>query len=149
MDELLDPQLTLKVIGRQWYWSYEISDANVGGKNLTENVFNFDSYMLSSEDNSLPQLRLLEVDNPLLLPINTSIRILVTSSDVLHSWAVPSLGIKIDSCPGRLNQVALNIYRKGIFYGQCSELCGINHGFMPIVVIGVDLPVFLKWIHNN
>jgi heme/copper-type cytochrome/quinol oxidase subunit 2 len=144
MDELLDPQLTLKVIGRQWYWSYEISDANVGGKNLTENVFNFDSYMLSSEDNSLPQLRLLEVDNPLLLPINTSIRILVTSSDVLHSWAVPSLGIKIDSCPGRLNQVALNIYRKGIFYGQCSELCGINHGFMPIVVIGVDLPVFLK-----
>jgi heme/copper-type cytochrome/quinol oxidase subunit 2 len=149
MDELLDPQLTLKVIGRQWYWSYEISDANVGGKNLTENVFNFDSYMLSSEDNSLPQLRLLEVDNPLLLPINTSIRILVTSSDVLHSWAVPSLGIKIDSCPGRLNQVALNIYRKGIFYGQCSELCGINHGFMPIVVIGVDLPVFLKWINSN
>jgi heme/copper-type cytochrome/quinol oxidase subunit 2 len=149
MDELLDPQLTLKVIGRQWYWSYEISDSNVGGKNLNENVFGFDSYMLSSEDNTLPQLRLLEVDNPLLLPINTSIRILVTSSDVLHSWAVPSLGIKIDSCPGRLNQVALNIYRKGIFYGQCSELCGINHGFMPIVVIGVDLPVFLKWINNN
>jgi heme/copper-type cytochrome/quinol oxidase subunit 2 len=105
--------------------------------------------MLSSEDNSLPQLRLLEVDNPLLLPINTSIRVLVTSSDVLHSWAIPSLGIKIDSCPGRLNQVALNIYRKGIFYGQCSELCGINHGFMPIVVIGVDLPVFLKWINSN
>jgi cytochrome c oxidase subunit 1 len=149
MDELLEPQLTLKVIGRQWYWSYEISDANVGGKNLTENVFNFDSYMLSSEDNTLRQLRLLEVDNPLLLPINTSIRVLVTSSDVLHSWAVPSLGIKIDSCPGRLNQVALNIYRKGIFYGQCSELCGINHGFMPIVIIGVDLPVFLKWINNN
>jgi cytochrome c oxidase subunit 2 len=100
--------------------------------------------MVASEDNSLAKLRLLEVDNPLLLPINTSIRVLVTSSDVLHSWAVPSLGIKIDSCPGRLNQVALNIYRRGIFFGQCSELCGINHGFMPIVVIGVELPVFLN-----
>ena len=85
MDELLEPQLTLKVIGRQWYWSYEISDANVGGKNLTENIFSFDSYMVASEDNTLAKLRLLEVDNPLLLPINTSIRVLVTSSDVLHS----------------------------------------------------------------
>lgn len=149
MDELLDPQLTLKVIGRQWYWSYEISDADVGGKNLTENAFTFDSYMVASEDNSRASLRLLEVDNPLLLPINTNIRVLVTSSDVLHSWAVPSLGIKIDSCPGRLNQVALNIYRRGIFFGQCSELCGINHGFMPIVVIGVELSTFLNWLQNN
>lgn len=149
MDELLDPQLTLKVIGRQWYWSYEISDADVGGKNLTENAFTFDSYMVASEDNSRANLRLLEVDNPLLLPINTNIRVLVTSSDVLHSWAVPSLGIKIDSCPGRLNQVALNIYRRGIFFGQCSELCGINHGFMPIVVIGVELSVFLNWLNGN
>ena len=146
MDELLDPQLTLKITGRQWYWSYEITDANVGGKDLTENPFSFDSYMVASEDNSLASLRLLEVDNPLLIPINTSIRVFVTSSDVLHSWAVPSLGIKVDSCPGRINQVALNIYRRGIFFGQCSELCGINHGFMPIVVIGVELPTFLNWV---
>ena len=110
----------------------------MGGKNLTENVFNFDSYMLSSEDNTLRQLRLLEVDNPLLLPINTSIRVLVTSSDVLHSWAVPSLGIKIDACPGRLNQISTFINRSGVYYGQCSEICGINHGFMPIALEAVN-----------
>lgn len=105
--------------------------------------------MVASEDNTLAKLRLLEVDNPLLLPINTSVRVLVTSSDVLHSWAVPALGIKIDSCPGRLNQVSLNIYRRGIFFGQCSELCGINHGFMPVVVIATELNTFLGWVNGN
>jgi len=111
--------------------------------------YNFDSYML--QDVEPGQLRLLEVDERLVLPTNTLVRVLVTASDVLHSWAVPSLGIKIDAIPGRLNQVWLSINREGVFYGQCSELCGANHSFMPIVVEAVSPRVFLtdyvkKWL---
>jgi len=134
MDELEDPRLTIKAIGHQWYWSYEYRDL-VFGHPVSKN---FDSYMVLEEDLPVGGLRLLEVDNPLVLPINTQIRVLVTSTDVLHSWAVPSFGIKIDACPGRLNQVGLLISRTGVFYGQCSELCGINHSFMPIKVITFD-----------
>jgi len=105
----------------------------------------FDSYMVNEEDLPLGGLRLLEVDNRLVLPIKTHIRILVTSADVIHSWAVPSLGIKVDAIPGRLNQTGLYIKRPGVFYGQCSELCGVNHGFMPIVVEGVENDVFIRW----
>mgnify|MGYP003887157721 CR=1 FL=1 len=99
----------------------------------------FDSYMVADEDLVDVSKRLLEVDNKLYLPIETNIRVLVTSSDVLHCWAVPALGMKIDACPGRLNQTSLYIKRPGTFYGQCSEICGINHGFMPIAVVGLDI----------
>jgi len=134
MDEINDPKLTIKSIGHQWYWSYEYRDLVFGQMSAK----GFDSYMVLEEDLPKGGLRLLEVDNPLVLPINTQIRLLVTSSDVLHSWAVPSFGVKIDACPGRLNQVGIFINRTGVFYGQCSELCGINHSFMPIKVVAYD-----------
>jgi len=143
LDEIIDPVITLKIIGHQWYWSYEYSDyANLeGGESL-----NFDSYMINVNDLTFGAFRLLEVDNRVVLPINTHIRLLVTAADVLHSWAVPSFGIKIDACPGRLSQASLFIKREGVFYGQCSEICGVNHGFMPIVVKAVSLKTFGNWI---
>jgi len=134
LDEIINPSMTLKVIGHQWYWSYEYSDSS-----NPENAFNFDSYMKSEEDLTLGNFRLLEVDNRIVLPTKIHIRLLVTAADVLHSWAIPSLGIKVDACPGRLNQVFLFLKREGVFYGQCSEICGINHGFMPIVVQSVQI----------
>ena len=146
MDEVIDPLLTVKIIGHQWYWSYEFVNPidYLEAVNEHEDVsivssVNFDSYMLPDEDLQEGQLRLLEVDNRLFLPIEINIRLLITSGDVLHSWAVPSLGIKLDACPGRMNQTTLYLKRPSVFYGQCSELCGINHGFMPIVVEGIDL----------
>jgi cytochrome c oxidase subunit 2 len=143
LDELIDPVITLKIVGHQWYWSYEYSDYSTleGGESL-----NFDSYMVNTDDLTFGALRLLEVDNRVILPINTHIRLLITASDVLHSWAVPSFGIKIDACPGRLSQASLFLKREGVYYGQCSEICGINHGFMPIVVKGVPVNVFITWI---
>ena len=152
MDEVVDYELTLKVIGHQWYWSYEFSDYKSSGSPTIK----FDSYMIPEDELEIPipgvksvragkVLRLLEVDNRVLLPSKTHIRVLVTSSDVLHSWAVPSLGVKIDSCPGRLNQISLYIKRNGVFYGQCSEICGVNHGFMPIVVRSVSVPHYCRW----
>jgi len=141
MDEMIDPALTLKVVGHQLYWSYEFSDYVTldGGENL-----DFDSYMLALGDLTLGNLRLLEVDNRVVLPINTHIRIIVTAADVLHSWAIPSFGLKVDACPGRLNQTSLFIKREGTYYGQCSEICGVNHGFMPIVVKAVDLDSYVS-----
>lgn len=124
--------LTLKVIGNQWYWSYEFYNL------FNDEITFFDSYMLSDSDFSFYKsnmLRLLETDNPMILPFCLPIRILITSSDVLHSWAVPSFGIKMDACPGRLNQIFIFIDRRGEFYGQCSEICGLNHGFMPIDIV--------------
>jgi len=143
LDELIDPLVTLKVVGHQWYWSYEYSDyaSLEGGESL-----NFDSYMLNTSDLSLGAFRLLEVDNRIVLPINTHVRLLITASDVLHSWCIPSFGIKLDACPGRLSQASLFIKREGVYYGQCSEICGINHGFMPIVVTGVPVNTFITWI---
>lgn len=143
IDELIDPEVTLKVVGHQWYWSYEFSDEKlVGSKGL-----NFDSYMVNTSDiNYKKPLRLLEVDNKVYLPTNTHIRLLITSADVLHSWCVPSFGIKLDACPGRLSQTSLFIKRPGVFYGQCSEICGVNHGFMPICVEAVKPASFAKWI---
>lgn len=143
IDELHDPKITLKIIGHQWYWSYEYSDY---AQNSIEESIMFDSYMVTEDDLVTGALRLLEVDNRVILPIDTSIRLLITSSDVLHSWAVPSLGVKMDACPGRLNQVSLYMTKRGIFYGQCSELCGINHAFMPIVVEGVYFNKYLTWL---
>jgi len=144
MDEMLDPAVTLKVVGHQWYWSYEYSDYN----HLTEenSGINFDSYMIAEENLEPGHFRLLEVDNRIVLPVSTHIRVLITSADVLHSWAVPSFGVKVDACPGRLNQTSLFIKRPGVFYGQCSELCGVNHGFMPICVEVVDLEEYTNWL---
>jgi len=106
----------------------------------------FDSRLVEEADLEYGQLRLLEVDNRLILPTEVSIRVLITSYDVLHSWAVPSLGVKMDACPGRLNQIILNIKRAGTFYGQCSEICGVNHGFMPIVIQAIDIEDFIDLI---
>ena len=147
LDELLDPQITLKIVGHQWYWSYEYSDYN----HLTEENagINFDSYMVADEDLEKGQFRLLEVDNRIVLPINTHIRVLITAADVLHSWAVPSFGVKVDACPGRLNQTTVFIKKPGVFYGQCSELCGTNHGFMPICVEAVELEDYTIWLEKK
>jgi cytochrome c oxidase subunit 2 len=140
IDEIIDPTLTIKVIGHQWYWSYEYTDY------ANEKVL-FDSYMVPENDLQQGELRLLEVDRKLWLPVNTHIRVLITGNDVLHSWAIPAFGVKMDAVPGRLNQVSLYIKREGLFYGQCSELCGVNHGFMPIVVKGVPIGLFTTWIN--
>nr|ADP68261.1 cytochrome c oxidase subunit 2 [Lepilemur leucopus] len=137
MDEITTPSLTLKTMGHQWYWSYEYTDY--------ENLC-FDSYMVPLSDLKPGDLRLLEVDNRVALPTEMSIRMLVSSEDVLHSWAVPSLGVKTDAIPGRLNQLTLMASRPGIYYGQCSEICGANHSFMPIVLELVPLKHFEEWL---
>lgn len=142
IDEVAKPTLTFKAIGHQWYWSYEYGDM----VSTVKSVLKFDSYLVLEEDLTLGSLRLLEVDSRIVLPIKVHIRILITSSDVLHSWAVPSLGVKLDACPGRLNQTFVYIKRCGIFYGSCSEICGINHGFMPIVVESKLLPQLALWL---
>jgi cytochrome c oxidase subunit 2 len=145
MDEVIDPAVTVKVVGHQWYWSYEYSDyATDHGAHIV-----FDSYMIPEDDLEKGGLRLLEVDNRVVLPVNTHIRLLITASDVLHSWTIPSFGVKVDGCPGRLNQMSLFIKREGVFYGQCSELCGVNHGFMPIVVEAVSLPKYIDWVKEK
>nr|ADO23102.1 cytochrome c oxidase subunit II [Geothlypis semiflava] len=136
MDEINEPDLTLKAIGHQWYWTYEYTDL----KDLT-----FDSYMIPTTDLPLGHFRLLEVDHRVIVPMNSTIRVIVTADDVLHSWAVPSLGVKTDAIPGRLNQTSFLASRPGVFYGQCSEICGANHSFMPIVVESTPLPDFENW----
>jgi len=145
LDELIDPLLTLKVIGHQWYWSYEYSDYIL----MCGDSLNFDSYMIAGDDLMKGRFRLLEVDNKVFLPILSHIRVLVTASDVIHSWAIPSFGIKVDACPGRLSQASLFLKREGIYFGQCSEICGVNHGFMPIVVEGLPGTQFIKWISEK
>ena len=139
MDEVIDPSLTIKAVGHQWYWSYEYSD-------VEEESIEFDSYMVPTSDLEEGDFRLLEVDNRIIVPINTQVRIVVTGADVIHSFAVPSLGIKADAVPGRLNQVSFLVNRPGIFYGQCSEICGSDHSFMPIVIEGVSEEKFVNWI---
>jgi cytochrome c oxidase subunit II len=179
MDDVGEPTLTIKVVGHQWYWSYEVVTAEWASSDepyygpetyedwlrmeveravdeslgaVPELAWNkltkkaFDSYMVLEEDLLPGQHRLLETDNQLVLPSWTQIRFLITSDDVIHSWAVPSFGIKVDATPGRLNQVSANIYREGTYYGQCSELCGVNHGFMPISIHVVDLEDFKDWM---
>jgi cytochrome c oxidase subunit 2 len=134
IDDCKLPWWTVKVIGNQWFWTYEIN-SNMLVDSLASFEWRFDSYMLLTDALFSGHLRLLEVDLRLCLPKNSNIRILATSTDVLHSWALPSAGVKIDACPGRLNEVYLNLKRDGVIYGQCSEICGLNHGFMPIVVV--------------
>lgn len=139
LDEINNPAISIKTIGHQWYWRYEYSDF----KNIE-----FDSYIIPSSEINLNSFRLLDVDNRIILPINNQIRILVTATDVLHSWTVPSLGVKIDANPGRLNQTNFFINRPGLYYGQCSEICGANHRFMPIVIESTPTNFFIKWISN-
>jgi cytochrome c oxidase subunit 2 len=145
--DLADVDLvTIKVVGNQWFWTYELNQ--VFSELALEKILVFDSYLRSSSDLQLEELRLLETDHPLLLPAFTPIRFIITSSDVLHSFAIPSLGIKLDACPGRLNQVFTFINREGEFYGQCSEICGVQHGFMPIDVIAL-LPTAHETVEIN
>nr|ACU00316.1 cytochrome c oxidase subunit II [Pseudobranchus axanthus] len=136
MDEVSNPHMTVKAIGHQWYWSYEFTDY----ENLT-----FDSYMVPTQDLLPGQFRLLEVDNRMVVPMESPIRMLISSEDVLHSWALPSMGVKTDAVPGRLNQTTFIASRPGVFYGQCSEICGANHSFMPIVVETTPLNSFQSW----
>nr|YP_009306192.1 cytochrome c oxidase subunit II [Panaorus albomaculatus]AOP18549.1 cytochrome c oxidase subunit II [Panaorus albomaculatus] len=136
IDEIHNPTLTIKSIGHQWYWSYEYSDFH--------NI-EFDSYMKIPNNN---EFRLLDVDNRVILPMNTQIRVLVTAADVIHYWAIPSLGIKIDATPGRLNQGTFNMKRPGIMFGQCSEICGANHSFMPIVIESIPSKNFINWMNS-
>nr|AML26248.1 cytochrome c oxidase subunit II [Leiodidae sp. BMNH 1274323] len=140
LDELLNPLISLKTIGHQWYWSYEYSDF----KNNE-----FDSYMINNNDMNLNSFRLLDVDNRVILPYNSQIRMIVTAADVLHSWTIPSLSVKIDATPGRLNQISFFINRTGLFFGQCSEICGANHSFMPIVIESISPKYFIKWINSK
>nr|AQP28068.1 cytochrome c oxidase subunit 2 [Macrotermes sp. B TB-2017] len=135
MDEVHNPAMTLKAVGHQWYWSYEYSDFT---------KMEFDSYM--TQDQQLDTFRLLDTDNRIVLPMNSPIRMIVTAADVLHSWTVPSLGVKTDATPGRLNQVSFSINRPGILYGQCSEICGANHSFMPITIESVSTNQFINWV---
>jgi len=137
LDEVGDCSLTVKSIGHQWYWSYEYSDFL---------DIEFDSYIVPTNELERGDFRLLEVDHRVVLPTQTDIRVLVTSADVIHSWTVPSLGIKADAIPGRLNQLSFYIKYPGVFYGQCSEICGANHSFMPIVVEAVPLKNFMEWV---
>nr|YP_009948014.1 cytochrome c oxidase subunit II [Anthalia sp. YD3030]QOH97182.1 cytochrome c oxidase subunit 2 [Anthalia sp. YD3030] len=139
LDEINEPSLTLKAIGHQWYWSYEYSDfLNI----------EFDSYMIPTNELNNQDFRLLDVDNRIVLPMNSQIRILITAADVIHSWTIPALGVKVDGTPGRLNQTNFMINRPGLFYGQCSEICGANHSFMPIVIESVPVNFFIKWINS-
>lgn len=140
VDEVVEPGMSVKVVGHQWYWSYEYSD---------EGELEFDSYMIPEEDLEEGELRLLEVDNRVVLPVDTHVRLVVTAADVLHCWTIPAFGVKIDACPGRLNQVNMLVKREGVYYGQCSELCGINHGFMPIVVEVISMEDYLDWVEEN
>nr|APX40813.1 cytochrome c oxidase subunit 2 [Smaragdina concolor] len=140
LDEINNPAITLKTIGHQWYWSYEYSDF----KNIE-----FDSYMIPTNDLKNFNFRLLDVDNRAPIPYNTQVRIMISSADVIHSWTIPSIGIKVDATPGRLNQASLFISRPGLFFGQCSEICGANHSFMPIVLESITPNSFIKWINNN
>lgn len=137
LDEINNPIITVKSIGHQWYWSYEYDDFK---------RIEFDSYIIPINENELADFRLLDVDNRIVIPFNSQIRIIVTAADVLHSWTIPSLRVKIDATPGRLNQVRFFINRTGIFFGQCSEICGANHRFMPIVIERISTDYFIEWI---
>jgi cytochrome c oxidase subunit 2 len=179
LDESPNPALTLKIEGHQWYWTYEVSysdfqdwfietlakeypgyrstpewkEFELEYCNVAVPALKYSSYVLTDEflkeNNSMGFFRNLETNKRIVLPTNTHIRLLVTSVDVLHSWTIPSFGIKIDACPGRLNQANLFIKRFGLFFGQCSEICGVNHGFMPIVVLRVSSVQYNQFIASN
>ena len=142
MDEVSDPSMSVLAEGHQWYWSYQYPDF----LDSTDELIEFDSYIVPESDLEFGTLRMLEVDNRVIIPELTHTRFIVTSGDVIHSFACPALGIKCDAYPGRLNQVSVFINRPGVFYGQCSEICGILHSSMPIVVESVNLERYLSWL---
>ncbi len=140
MDKAEEPEMTLKVIGYQWYWGYEYPDhGNIA----------FDSYMIKDEDLKPGQPRLLATDTNVVLPVDTTVRVLITAADVIHAWAVPALGVKMDAVPGRLNETWLKITKPGMYYGQCSELCGVYHGFMPIAIEALPKDKFEQWVKRK
>lgn len=139
MDRTNEAEMTLKITGHQWYWSYDYTDHNL----------QFDAFMVSDDELKPGQLRLLTTDKEVVLPVGVPIRVLLTADDVIHSWAVPSLGVKTDTVPGRLNETWVRIDRPGTYYGQCSELCGVNHGFMPIMIRAVAKDQFLAWTEET
>ena len=136
-DKTHDAEMTLKVVGHQWYWSYGYPD---------HGDFEFDSFIVADDDLEAGQPRLLTVDNSVVLPVNTNVRVLITTDDVIHNWAIPSLGLKTDATPGRTNETWVRINEEGDYYGMCSELCGVNHGFMPIHVRAVSKEAFAEWV---
>jgi cytochrome c oxidase subunit 2 len=138
MDKVEQADLTIKIVGRQWYWHYAYPDKGY--------EFEFDSVMIPTKDLKAGQLRLLEVDHPLVVPVNTNIRLLFTADDVLHSWTVPAFGVKQDTVPGRLKETWIRVTKEGTYYGQCSELCGAGHGYMPIQVNVVSKAEFETWL---
>ncbi len=156
MDAFVDPSVTVKILAHQWYWTFEYSDFfqkpiyNELNKTFDKYIininYNFDSYMVATSDLNKGDLRLLEVDNALYLPTYSRLRLDVTSDDVMHCFAVPSLGVKVDAIPGRLNIAYAEILRQGIFFGQCSELCGVNHGYMPLKIIAVNYSKYINYI---
>lgn len=139
VDKTEEAEMTLKVIGHQWYWEYQYPD---------QGDITFDSYMLKDDELKPGQPRLLEVDNRVVLPVDTTVKVLITSADVIHDWAMPSMGIKTDAVPGRLNETWLRITKPGVYYGQCSELCGVGHGFMPIAIEAVSKEEFKAWVEK-
>jgi len=166
LDEITDPELTLRVVGRQWYWTYEYPDpvsldnpqpvvGHVGKKGgsaeakFTFPGFSFNAYSVGAEDLVPGGLRLLETDRVLALPCQTVVRLLITSYDVLHTWALPAFGVKVDAVPGRINEHYVWINYLGTFYGQCSEICGVNHGFMPIKCVVLTPTEFVWWFACN
>src|SRR5690606_1352706 len=138
-DRARDAEMTVKVVGHQWYWSYEYPD---------HGALTFDSYMIPESDIKPDQKRLLEVDNRLVVPAGTNIRVLVAGTDVIHSWFVPSLGIQIYAMPGRLNETWVNVDKPGVYYGQCNQICGINHAYMPIAVEALSKEDFARWVEE-
>nr|WOW98985.1 cytochrome c oxidase subunit II [Cixiini sp.] len=137
MEELINPSISLKTMGHQWYWSYEYTD---------KKIIEFESYMKKSKEKS--NFRLIDTDNRTILPFLTQSRLVISSSDVLHSWTIPSLSIKMDAIPGRLNQTSMLVKKPGLFFGQCSEICGANHSFMPIVLESINMKSFIKWMNS-
>lgn len=139
LDEVASPAITVKTTGHQWYWSYDYADFE---------ELEFDSYIVPTNELSSGEFRLLEVDNRLVLPWGVETRVLITAADVLHSWTIPRIGVKADAVPGRLNQVTLFPTRPGVFYGQCSEICGANHSFIPICLEAINSSKWISWVTN-
>lgn len=139
MNTTPEAEFTIKAIGYQWYWGYEYPD---------HQGMAFDSYMIPEKDLKPDQVRLLSVDNPVVVPVDTNIRLIVTAMDVLHSFAVPALGVKTDAIPGRLNETWFRAEKEGVYYGQCSEICGTGHGYMPIEIRAVSRLEFEQWLEN-
>lgn len=142
VDKPQNPEMTIKVIGKQWYWTYEYPLEN-------NKKISFDSHMIEDKDLKPNQLRLLDVDEPIVVPVGATVQLLVTAGDVIHSFAVPALGIKKDAVPGRINETWFKISKKGTYYGQCSELCGVKHGYMPIAIKVVDRAEYSEWLKTK